>query len=56
MLVWAQGGKTTVGYRDPHRLDIDNASASVRPVLDKMSGLLERLARAAAGDRSGVNA
>jgi len=51
MLVWTQNGRTAVGYRDPHRLDIDNAPASVRPVLDKMTGLLERLARAAAGDR-----
>jgi len=51
MLVWARGYRTAVGYRDPHRLDIDNAPASVRPVLDKMTGLLERLARAAAGDR-----
>jgi uncharacterized protein (DUF302 family) len=51
MLVWTQGDSTAVGYRDPHRLDIGNAPNSVRPVLDKMTGLLERLARAAAGDR-----
>ena len=51
MLVWTQGDSTAVGYRDPHGLDIDNAPPSVRPVLDKMTGLLERLARAAAGDR-----
>jgi uncharacterized protein (DUF302 family) len=51
MLVWTQDGRTAVGYRDPHRLDKDNSSASVRPVLEKMTGLLERLARAAAGDR-----
>ena len=51
MLVWTQGDRTAVGYRDPHRLDIGNAPKSVRPVLKKMTGLLERLARAAAGDR-----
>jgi len=51
MLVWARGDRTAVGYRDPHRLEIDNPPARVRPVLDKMTGLLERLARAAAGDR-----
>ena len=60
MLVWTQGDRTAVGYRDPHRLDIDtdieNAPTSVRPVLDKMTGLLERLARAAAGDRGAVTA
>ena len=50
MLVWTHGDRTAVGYRDPHRLDIDHAPASVRPVLDKMTGLLERLARAAAED------
>jgi len=51
MLVWARGDRTAVGYRDPHRLDIDIDANWVRPVLDKMTGLLERLARAAAGDR-----
>ena len=50
MLVWARGDRTAVGYRDPHRLDIDIDANWVRPVLDKMTGLLERLARAAAGD------
>ena len=51
MLVWARDGRTAVGYRDPHRLEIDHVTASVRQVLDRMTGLLERLARAAAGDR-----
>jgi uncharacterized protein (DUF302 family) len=51
MLVWTQDGRTAVGYRDPHRLDIDHATPSVLHVLDKMIGLLERLVRAAAGDR-----
>ena len=50
MLVWTQGDNTAVRYRDPHLIDIDNAPASLWPVLDKMTGLLERLARAAGGD------
>jgi uncharacterized protein (DUF302 family) len=46
MLVWAQDGRTRVGYRDPRGLAVDPAPAAV---LEKLNGLLERLARVAAG-------
>ena len=49
MLVWAQDGRTRVGYRDPRGLSVDPASAEVAAVLGRMNGLLERLAREAAG-------
>src|SRR3954451_13429755 len=49
MLVWAQDGRTRVGYRDPRGLAVDPASAEVATVLGKMNGLLQRLAREAAG-------
>ena len=48
MLVWAQDGRTHVGYRDPRGLAVDPASAEVATVLGKMNGLLERLARVGA--------
>ena len=47
MLVWSRDGRTAVGYRDPRRLDIHPAPASVSAVLDTMHGLLEQLAREA---------
>jgi uncharacterized protein (DUF302 family) len=49
MLVWAEDGRTRVGYRDPRGLVVDPASAEIATVLGKMNGLLERLAREAAG-------
>ncbi len=49
MLVWAEDGRTRVGYRDPRALAVDSASAEVATVLGRMNGLLERLAREAAG-------
>jgi uncharacterized protein (DUF302 family) len=48
MLVWAEDGRTRVGYRDPPRLAVDPASAELAAVLGKMNGLLERLARVGA--------
>jgi hypothetical protein len=38
-----------VGYRDPRGLVVDPASAEIATVLGRMNGLLERLAREAAG-------
>jgi uncharacterized protein (DUF302 family) len=49
MLVWAEDGRTRVGYRDPRGLAVDPGSAEVTTVLGRMNGLLERLAREAAG-------
>jgi uncharacterized protein (DUF302 family) len=48
MLVWAEDGRTRVGYRDPRGLAVDPGSAEVTTVLGRMNGLLERLAREAA--------
>ena len=48
MLVWAEDGRTRVGYRDPRGLAVDPASAEVATVLGKMNGLLGRVAREAA--------
>ena len=48
MLVWAEDGRTRVGYRDPRGLAVDPASAELAAVLGKMNGLLERLARVGA--------
>ncbi|MDT7580864.1 MAG: hypothetical protein QOK35_2128 [Pseudonocardiales bacterium] len=50
VLVWAQDDRTAVGYRDPRALDVDPAPAEIHAVLKRMNGLLERLAREAAGD------
>lgn len=49
MLIWSEGGQTRVGYRDPRRLAVGPASASVSGVLEKLDGLLGRLVREAAG-------
>lgn len=49
MLVWAHDGRTAVGYRDPRGLDIEPAPARIRAILERMNGLLEGLAREAAG-------
>jgi uncharacterized protein (DUF302 family) len=48
MLVWAEDGRTRVGYRDPRGLAVDPGSAELAAVLGKMNGLLERLARVGA--------
>ena len=45
MLVWAEDGRTRVGYRDPRALAVP---AAVAPVLEKLNGLLGRVAREAA--------
>ena len=52
ILIWAEGGRTRVGYRDPRQLAVGSASAasaSVAAVLEKLHGLLGRLVREAAG-------
>jgi uncharacterized protein (DUF302 family) len=49
MLIWAQDGRTRVGYRDPRELAVDPTSAAVAAVLGRMNLLLARLAREAAG-------
>ncbi|MDD7918772.1 DUF302 domain-containing protein [Actinomycetospora callitridis] len=49
LLVWEQpGGRTALGYRDPRGLDVDPAAEPVPTILDRMHGLLERLAHDAA--------
>jgi uncharacterized protein (DUF302 family) len=49
LLVWAQsGGRTAIGYRDPRGLDVDPAADPVPTILERMHGLLERLAHDAA--------
>jgi uncharacterized protein (DUF302 family) len=53
MLVWSQDGRTAIAYRDPRDLHVESASEPVRAALDRMYGLLERLAGGAsraAGD------
>jgi uncharacterized protein (DUF302 family) len=49
LLIWAEGGRTRVGYRDPRQLAVGSASASAAAVLEKLHGLLGRLVREAAG-------
>ena len=49
LLIWAEGGRTRVGYRDPREVAVRSASASVAAVLEKLDGLLGRLVREAAG-------
>jgi uncharacterized protein (DUF302 family) len=49
LLIWAEGGRTRVGYRDPRQLAVASASASAAAVLEKLHALLARLVREAAG-------
>lgn len=48
MLLWQEGARVLVGYRDPRELAGDYEVADQQPTLDRMAGLLDQLATAAA--------
>jgi uncharacterized protein (DUF302 family) len=50
ILVWDQGGKTTIGYNDPRTLAGAYDLASVTARLEAMSSLLQALANDAAAE------
>jgi uncharacterized protein (DUF302 family) len=45
MLVWSDGGTTTLGYEDPRRLADRYELETVTETLDRMAGLLAALVR-----------
>ena len=47
MLLWQEGARVLVGYRDPRGLAGDYEVADQQPTLDRMAGLLDQLATAA---------
>jgi uncharacterized protein (DUF302 family) len=49
MLVWQEGERVLVGYRDPSELANSYDVGELRPVLDRMAVLLSELAAEAAG-------